>query len=71
MGFKTLEEIRQEKEQYIRSHIKDLKTYYIKRGTLYGAWILHPIYGQCGTQIYASKMPTKERFIQGILNYED
>ena len=63
--------IRKSKEEYIRSHLSKLKTYCIKRGTLYGASIvIHP-FGLCGTQIYADRKPDRERFIQGILNYED
>lgn len=63
--------VRPKKEKYIRSHLSHLHTYYIKRGTLYGAWIIIPPYGYCGTQIYAKKKPDRERFIQGILNCED
>lgn len=66
-----LEKIRQAKEQYIRGHISKLHTFCIKRGTLYGAWIIIPVFGLCGTQIYANRKPDRERFIQGILNYED
>lgn len=63
--------VKPEKKKYIRSHLSHLHTYCIKRGTLYGAWIIIPPYGYCGTQIYAKKKPDRERFIQGILNCED
>lgn len=63
--------VKLEKEKYIRSHLSHLHTYCIKRGTLYGAWIIIPPYGYCGTQIYAKKKPDREIFIQGILNCED
>lgn len=63
--------VRPEKEEYIRSHLSKLSTFCIKRGVLYGASIIIPGYGLCGTQIYAKKKPDRERFIQGILNCED
>lgn len=63
--------VRPKKEEYIRIHLSKLHTYCIKRETLYGAWIIIPQIGQCGTQIYANKKPDRERFIQGILNCED
>ena len=63
--------VRPKKEEYIRTHLSKLHTYCIKRGTLYGAWIIIPHIGQCGTQIYADKKPDIETFIQAILNCED
>lgn len=63
--------VKLEKEKCIKSHLSHLHTYCIKRGTLYGAWIIIPPYGYCGTQIYAKKKPDRGRFIQGILNCED
>lgn len=63
--------VRPKKEEYIRTHLSELHTYCIKRGTLYGAWIIIPEFGQCGTQIYAKRKPDRERFVQGILNCED
>ena len=65
------DKVRTMKEEYIRSHLTKLHTYAIKRGSLYGAWIIIPPFGCCGTQIYASRKPDRERFIQGILNCED
>lgn len=63
--------VHSKKEEYIKTHLSKLHTYCIKRGTLYGAWIIIPPFGLCGTQIYAKKKPDRETFIQGILNCED
>ena len=63
--------VRSKKEEYIRKHLSKLHTYCIKRGVLYGAWIIIHPFGQCGTQIYSKRKPDRERFIQGILNCED
>ena len=65
------QKVRKMKEEYIRSHLSKLNTYCIKRGTLYGATIFMPVFGLCGTQIYARRKPDRERFIHGILNCED
>lgn len=53
-----LDKVRKIKEEYIRSHLTKLNTYAIKRGTLYGAWIVIPPFGLCGTQIYANRSQT-------------